>query len=67
MFFNRRKEAEPIEEVMTDIWDCVTEDCSGWARKDFSFSSEPVCPFCEGAMIAESKMLPVLNDRIQNR
>lgn len=67
MFFNRKKEAEPIEEVMTDIWRCSMESCFGWARKDFSFSAEPVCPFCEGKMVSDSKMLPALMDRIPNR
>ena len=64
MFFNRKKEAEPIEEFATDIWSCAMDSCSGWARKDFFFSADPVCPFCDGQMLSESKMLPVLNDRL---
>ncbi len=64
MFFNRKKEPDPIEEVDTDIWRCEVETCSGWARKEFFFSQEPICPFCDSDMVSETKMLPVLFDRL---
>lgn len=64
MFFNRKKEPDPVEEVDTDIWRCVVDSCTGWARKEYFFSQEPICPFCENDMISDTKMLPVLFDRL---
>lgn len=64
MFFNRKKEPDPIEEVDTDIWRCTVDSCTGWARKEFFFSQEPICPFCESDMVSDTKLLPVLFDRL---
>ncbi|MBP1933727.1 cold-inducible protein YdjO-related protein [Ammoniphilus resinae] len=66
MFFNRKKDPEPIEEMNTDIWRCVGDSCSGWSRKEFSFSTEPTCPFCDGEMVSDTRMLPILMDRLPN-
>ncbi|KAB7709006.1 hypothetical protein F9802_02400 [Bacillus aerolatus] len=41
---NRREEPLPNEDI--DTWECVSEDCNGWMRKDFSAAETPACPFC---------------------
>jgi hypothetical protein len=60
MFFNRKREAEPVVEMLTDIWRCATESCPGWSRKEFSFSEDPTCPFCQETMVSDTRSLPVL-------
>lgn len=67
MFFNRKKEPDPVEEIETEIWQCAVDTCSGWARKDFFFSNDPLCPFCEEQMVSEMRMLPILFDRMPNQ
>ncbi|HJV45315.1 MAG TPA: cold-inducible protein YdjO-related protein [Bacillota bacterium] len=67
MFFNRKKELEPVIEVATDIWSCIEESCLGWARKEFFFAEEPTCPFCESPMISDTRDLPVLYDRLPHQ
>jgi hypothetical protein len=64
MFFNRKKEPEPIEEVDTEIWNCLVNTCSGWARKEFLF--DPICPFCSGEMTSDTRLLPILMDKLPN-
>jgi hypothetical protein len=67
MFFNSKKEKEPVEEIATETWSCMEESCLGWARKNFTFHEEPECPLCEGQMVAETRMLPALLDKIPYR
>jgi len=55
-----KKAAVPIEEEETDIWACTTDGCSCWMRENFSFEKSPTCPFCQGEMTRDTRMLPVL-------
>jgi hypothetical protein len=64
MFFNRKKEPDPVVEVSTEIWSCSEDNCVGWARKEFYFAQEPTCPFCDSPMISDMRSLPVLYDRL---
>ena len=60
MFAKRTFEAVPEES--TSIWACSSESCTGWMRDNFSFQSEPVCPFCKSSMVLGVKMLPSLHN-----
>jgi hypothetical protein len=64
MFFNRKKEQEPVEEVITEIWSCIVDSCPGWARKEFSFIENPICPFCSEEMASDTRNLPVLLNKL---
>ncbi|MDM5190492.1 cold-shock protein [Bacillus sp. DX4.1] len=51
----------PVEEpVETAVWECQTEDCLGWMRKNFSFDEEPKCPLCKGKMTSGERLLQKL-------
>lgn len=56
-YFSRRvvEEAPTFE---TEVWACVSVDCRGWMRKDFSFVQQPKCPLCATDMDTEMRMLP---------
>lgn len=56
----RRNRRERVKEVETKVWTCQNDDCDGWMRKAFSFSSLPICPLCDSDMAFELKMLPEL-------
>lgn len=55
-----RNRREPVKEVETNIWTCMSDDCDGWMREAFSFSDIPNCPLCESEMTEEMRMLPEL-------
>lgn len=57
----RRHVPEPVPEENTQIWSCTQEACNGWMRADYTFTSQPDCPFCSSQMEPETRMLPILN------
>ena len=57
-----RRQAVPVPEEETAVWACVSEDCPGWMRKDFSFDHHPVCPLCSSEMREEIRLLPELKN-----
>lgn len=57
-YYNNKR--EPVEEVETVVWSCVSEDCAGWMRAAYSFDKEPACPLCKAEMIEETRVLPKL-------
>ncbi|WP_163538857.1 cold-shock protein [Gracilibacillus sp. YIM 98692] len=57
-YFNNKK--EPVEDVETKVWACVSEDCQGWMREDYSFEKTPSCPLCKSNMEREVRVLPEL-------
>lgn len=59
MAFSRRQQ-EPIPEVETDVWACISSECVGWMRDNFSFATEPTCPLCQSNMEKEVRVLPEL-------
>ncbi|GIQ68706.1 cold-shock protein [Xylanibacillus composti] len=61
MAFFSRQAAEPVPEAETNVWSCDNEECAGWMRQDFSFSSAPECPLCHSSMRQETRMLPVIH------
>ncbi|MBA9083601.1 hypothetical protein FHR92_000044 [Fontibacillus solani] len=54
----RKKVVEEVPEVNTSIWSCVSADCNGWMRDNFTFEYEPSCPLCSSQMEKDTKMLP---------
>lgn len=49
---------EPVQEVETNVWSCMSEDCQGWMRESFSFEEEPTCPLCNSSMEKEIRVIP---------
>lgn len=55
-YFNNQK--EPVNNVETNVWACINDDCQGWMREDYSFDKEPICPICQSQMEKEVRVLP---------
>ncbi|KAB8125864.1 cold-shock protein [Gracilibacillus oryzae] len=55
-YFNNQK--EPVKNVETNVWSCVSEDCQGWMRENYSFDKEPTCPICQSEMEREVRVVP---------
>ncbi len=49
---------EPVQEVETNVWSCMSGDCQGWMRESFSFEEEPTCPLCNSSMEKEVRVIP---------
>lgn len=58
-YYNNRR--EPVEEIETTVWSCVSESCQGWMRADYSFDKEPACPLCGSEMEEETRVIPKLS------
>ncbi|MGP4041416.1 cold-shock protein [Gracilibacillus sp. D59] len=55
-YFNNQK--EPVQKVETNVWSCVSDDCQGWMRENYSFEEEPACPICKSEMKKEVRVIP---------
>ena len=55
--YNRKRNEEPLPKVQTSVWDCESDDCIGWMRKDFSFETDPNCPLCGSKMKSGDRLL----------
>lgn len=62
MYNSRKKPLEDVPTELTAIWKCSNENCKGWMRDNFTFSTSPVCTQCNSAMVKEEKMLEVLEN-----
>ncbi|WP_317968161.1 cold-shock protein [Paenibacillus sp. CCS19] len=60
MYYSRKRPTEDIPQVSTPIWSCTDENCRGWMRDNFVFSSVPVCSICQSEMVRDEKMLAVV-------
>ncbi|TVX88121.1 cold-shock protein [Paenibacillus agilis] len=60
MYNSRKKPQDDIPEEITSIWACTSEDCKGWMRDNFVFSSEPTCVQCNSPMVKSERKLAVL-------
>ncbi|RRJ63619.1 cold-shock protein [Paenibacillus oralis] len=58
----RKKPLEEIPEENTPVWSCISEDCNGWMRDNFTFDYTPVCPLCSSEMEKGMRMLPQLKN-----
>ncbi|HDR4470788.1 TPA: cold-shock protein, partial [Bacillus thuringiensis] len=50
MYRNRKNDVAEVPPEQTPVWECESEDCLGWMRKNFSFEEEPKCPLCKSSM-----------------
>jgi hypothetical protein len=50
------------QQVPTEVWECPSENCLGWMRKDFSFEEEPKCPLCGTKMKSGERLLYILSN-----
>ncbi|MFD0673883.1 cold-shock protein [Cohnella sp. GCM10027633] len=60
MYYSRKRPLEEVREEMTAIWACPQDDCNGWMRANFAFSTTPVCSLCQSEMVKSEKMLAVV-------
>ena len=67
MYNSRKKQLEEIPQEMTAIWSCSNEDCNGWMRENFAFSSQPDCPQCGNVMVKGERKLTVLVNSTLNQ
>ncbi|MBO1582362.1 MULTISPECIES: cold-shock protein [Bacillus] len=59
MYWKRNnKPVEDPEEIA--VWECQSESCHGWMRKNFSLEEEPKCPLCKGDMKSGTRLLQKL-------
>jgi len=58
MYYNhRKKDQEPLPKEQTMIWECKSEECNGWMRKNFSYENRQKCPLCGHKMRVEKRLL----------
>jgi hypothetical protein len=50
MSYYSKNRAEPLPNVDIETWECTSDDCNGWMRKNFSEDDSPSCPFCGSEM-----------------
>ncbi|WP_028401583.1 cold-inducible protein YdjO-related protein [Ectobacillus panaciterrae] len=62
MHWNKKKDAFQQEKKQEEVavWECESDDCLGWMRKEFSFTDEPDCPLCGTRMKNGTRLLYVL-------
>nr|WP_134699777.1 cold-inducible protein YdjO-related protein [Ammoniphilus sp. YIM 78166] len=53
--------------VPTEVWNCESQECKGWMRKNFSLENSPECPLCQTEMKAGTRMIPQLQKEIKKR
>lgn len=58
MYRNKKDPSQPeAERENIAVWECESDDCLGWMRKDFSFAEEPACPLCGESMKSGERLL----------
>jgi hypothetical protein len=64
MYWSRKKQAmqQEAEQVKAAVWECESENCRGWMRKDFSLQDHPKCPLCSAGMKSGERMLSILSN-----
>ncbi|MFB9758099.1 MULTISPECIES: cold-inducible protein YdjO-related protein [Bacillaceae] len=64
MNWGKKKEAfqQEREQVPVAVWECESDDCIGWMRKNFSFGDHPDCPLCGMKMKSGERLLYTLPD-----
>ncbi|MHC8970090.1 cold-shock protein [Priestia aryabhattai] len=40
-----------------EIWECESEECNGWMRKNFSYQNHQKCPLCGYKMKSGERLL----------
>jgi rRNA maturation endonuclease Nob1 len=58
----RRNNMEEVIPEETKVWECISDDCKGWIRDNFTSNDEHICPLCGSEMKAGSGMLPAINN-----
>ncbi len=58
--YYRKKNEEPLPKEQTEVWECESEDCIGWMRKDFSDENHQNCPLCGHKMRTGERLLEKL-------
>ncbi|CAM3765484.1 cold-shock protein [Cohnella lubricantis] len=62
MHYSKKRPLEDVLQEQTAIWSCPNENCKGWMRDNFTFSSTPICSQCQAKMVKGERMLAaVLN------
>jgi rRNA maturation endonuclease Nob1 len=58
----RRNNMEEIVLEEIKVWECVSEDCKGWIRDNFTSNDEHMCPLCGSEMQTGTRMLQAINN-----
>ena len=54
---HRKKNQEPLPKEQIEIWECESEECNGWMRKNFSYQNHQKCPLCGHKMRTGERLL----------
>ncbi|WP_369899717.1 cold-shock protein [Bacillus manliponensis] len=60
MYRNKKNDVTEVAPEQVPVWECGSEECLGWMRKNFSFEEEPTCPLCGSEMTSGERLLPRL-------
>lgn len=58
---------EELDALPVDVWECKSDSCNGWMRKNFSFDTSPECPLCESPMKSGTRMIPKLKKEFRSK
>lgn len=60
VYYSRKKPMEDLPEEITAVWSCTNEECNGWMRDNFAFSTQPRCVQCNSLMEKGERMLSIV-------
>ncbi|WP_026694307.1 cold-inducible protein YdjO-related protein [Peribacillus kribbensis] len=63
--YNGKKWEEPLPKEQIAVWECLSQECNGWMRKEYSFQELPDCPLCGEKMEAGERLLVKIPPNIQ--
>ena len=52
-----KKNQDPLPKEEIEVWECESEACIGWMRKNFSYEVNQKCPLCGHTMKAGKRLL----------
>jgi hypothetical protein len=59
MYYSKKNQ-EPLSKEQIEVWECESEDCIGWMRKDFSCEDHSHCPLCRSRKMRSGERLLVI-------
>ncbi|MBM7693850.1 hypothetical protein JOC77_003294 [Peribacillus deserti] len=65
--YNSKKWEEPQPKEQIEVWECQSQDCKGWMRKDYSFEDLPDCPLCGEKMEAGERLLVKITPNLHKK
>lgn len=53
--------------IPTEVWECESNECKGWMRKNYSLETTPGCPLCDSPMKSGTRYIPQLKKVLRPR